>query len=172
MNNSLLVCGGCGHRMKVAGELTAGERFRCPRCRRVIEVPGAERPETREPKGHTVGVLPPHVPENPARARPRSDKKCENVEINGHVYTLQSGSAEQIKRMVANETRSGFGRVTPLPTSGPTLGFEASKATSGRKFPDPSENAAPRGLPPLPASDDDQADPTSQGGDPDLEAVS
>jgi hypothetical protein len=44
--------------------------------------------------------------------RPPDDS---SIEINGHIYTLQGGSAESIRRMIANGTFSGFRKAEPPP---------------------------------------------------------
>jgi hypothetical protein len=76
-------------------------------------------------------------------AKPEAADDSGNVEIDGHTYTLQSGTADQIERMKANGTFSGFGRVTPLPTEGPRFGFDRAKVTGGREWLEPSDTAKP-----------------------------
>jgi hypothetical protein len=115
MSTFEIVCVKCGHGIKGAGEVTAGEKFRCPRCPGIIQVPDVRateapmvRAEVPNPGGHTVREVPPYSPKDPKRASPKSDRKVENVVIDGHVYTLQTGSAAQVQRMMANKTFSGF----------------------------------------------------------------
>jgi hypothetical protein len=151
MNTFELVCAKCGHKIRGAGEVTAGENFRCPGCRNIIVVPGAEvtkapqaRTEAPDPRKPTFRELPPYVPKHPDRAKPKSDIKVENVEIDGRIYTMQSGSAAQTRRMIATGKYSGPGRVTPLPGGGPEAWPGAAKATSGREYLKPSATATPR----------------------------
>ncbi len=65
-----------------------------------------------------ISPQPTYQPNNAANAIPKNPKKITQLNVNGHVYTLQSGTAAQIKRSVKNGTFSGWGRVTPLPNTG------------------------------------------------------
>jgi predicted N-acetyltransferase YhbS len=86
-----------------------------------------------------VERVPKYEPKYPERAIPKKPKRVSQIKINGHIYTLQSGSAEMIRRGIADKSFSGFGRVTPLP-GGPDP--FAAKAVSGSHYAAPSETAA------------------------------
>ena len=67
----------------------------------------------------------PYKPKHPENAIPKEPKRVSQLKVNGHTYTMQSGSAAQVNRMIANKSFSGWGRVTPLPKGGPEA-FAAS----------------------------------------------
>jgi hypothetical protein len=103
-----------------------------------------------------------YKPKNKANAVPKQNKRVSQIKINGRIYTLQSGSAAQIRRGIANKTFSGFGRVTDLPAGGPeAFGSKLPPGTKGLEWLKRSETAYPnRGpgqagfgakLPPRPA---------------------
>lgn len=85
---------------KVAVPSPARELLPSPLPRSLIEAQRAYRPRVA------------------ANAAPAMNRRVSQIRINGHTYTLQGGSAAQIRRSIANGTFSGFGRVTPLPGSG------------------------------------------------------
>jgi hypothetical protein len=71
------------------------------------------------PPQFLINKVPAYKPKEPARAVPKAPVRISQIEVSGKTYTLQGSSAAQVRRMIANKTFSGFGRVTPLPGAGP-----------------------------------------------------
>jgi hypothetical protein len=53
----------------------------------------------------------PYKPKYPERAIPKKPTRVSQIKINGHVYTMQSGTAAGVRRGIANRTFTGFGQV-------------------------------------------------------------
>jgi GNAT superfamily N-acetyltransferase len=93
------------------------------------------------PPKFTVERVPAYVPKSPEKAIPKAKTRVSQIKINDRIYTMQSGTAEQVRRGIANQTFSGFGRVTPLPKGGPEAFAPAS--TPGAEFLKRSATATP-----------------------------
>ena len=108
-----------------------------------IPTPVPELLPTPTPK-FLIERVPKYEPKHPENAIPKSPRRISQIKVNGHIYTMQSGSAAQVRRMVANKSFSGWGRVTPLPDSGPT-GWRANlpAGTKGLQYLKPSDTATP-----------------------------
>jgi hypothetical protein len=72
--------------------------------------PAAPGPKPRpEPKPRfTVETVPAYQPKHPERAIPKNPSRVSQLKVNGHVYTLQTGSASQVRGAIARETFSGW----------------------------------------------------------------
>jgi hypothetical protein len=79
-----------------------------------IPTPTRELMPTPAPE-FMVRTIPKYKPGEPADAVPKSRRRVSQIEINGHVVTLQSGSAAQERRMIANRTHTGFRKVIRQP---------------------------------------------------------
>jgi hypothetical protein len=95
-----------------------------------------------------VRRVPRHQPKRPERAVPKQNKRVSQTEINGNVYTLQTGSAAQINRAIGNGTFSGFRQVAPTANA-----LRHYNPRYGRFQPPPPPPAAPaKPMPPRPSS--------------------
>jgi predicted GNAT family acetyltransferase len=96
--------------------------------------------EPTPPPKFKIDRVPKYVPKHPERAIPKEKTRVSQIKINGHIYTMQSGTAAQVRRMIADKTFTGFGRVTPLPAGGPEA--FAPPTTPGAQYLARSETAA------------------------------
>lgn len=131
------------------------------RVRHVVPVPTPAK--TPAPAGATLlRSLPKYQPKNPAAAVPEANRRIGQVEVNGHVYTLQGGSFAQINRAAANGSFSGFrqvkttgkynfgyGRFQP-PGSGPTPPSKPNPPKRGPKRPTARQAPRPAKREPVP----------------------
>jgi hypothetical protein len=92
-----------------------------------------------------VTHVPKYVPLNPSNAIPKKPARVGQIGINGHVYTLQGGSAAQILRSIENGSFSGFGKVADFKAGGGApLGAPPPKPPAPKPAPKPKAPAKPK----------------------------
>ena len=77
--------------------------------------PGSERfsfpkPERVKQPVYKVERVKPYKPKHPENAVPKDNKRVSQIKINEDIYTLQTGTAAQLKRAIDKGTFSGFGK--------------------------------------------------------------